>query len=194
MQFEKIDSKIDLLKSEVKERIESVEHSVEEVRANVSKVEERHKQTEIKLGIADGGPGLAEMREYLEYNKQFNINEEKKRIENKSKKELDHIIELKQKMTHRKRNSKSAEKSSVLNGAKRLKLGMRESFKQGDYTTIETENVNRYSLQQINQSNDGRNKFKIPPIKTNHKKFTPKHLGNNVDFVSLEAIEKHNYY
>lgn len=156
----------------------TVENSVEEIKANVIKVEEKQKQTEIKLGNADAGPGLAEMREYLEYNKQFNKNEEKKRIENKSKKELDHMIELKEKMTHRKRNSKSAEKSVMLNGARRLKINMRENLKQGDYTTIETENVNRYSFQQINLSNDGRNKFKIPPIKTSHKKFTPKHLGN----------------
>ena len=64
------------------------------------------------------------MRDYLDYNKEYNKKEQQKRIELKSKKELDNMIMLNEKMvSFRNRESKSVEKSAITSkGYKRINL------------------------------------------------------------------------
>ena len=175
-----MDSKFDLLQSEVKEKFVTIETEIGTVKENVTKIEEKQKETETKFAMSENSiphlSMLGEMKDYLEYNKQYNKNEERKRIEKKSKKELDELIHLNDKISFRKRNSKSAEKNAFIRGTKKLRLLNREQANDCNYTTVDHDSSVRCSLQQIRHGKDGRNFFKIPPIKTNLKKFTPKNL------------------
>ena len=156
-QYQKIDSKIDLLKSEVKEKLQNFETEISSVKDNVSKIEEKQKTTDeylgipsvtrsgviggensssiniliinnLNVGISDKTIGnyqtLEDMRDYLDYNKEYNKKEQQKRIELKSKKELDNMIMLNEKMaSFRNRESKSVEKSAITSkGYKRINL------------------------------------------------------------------------
>jgi hypothetical protein len=191
---DKIDSEFDIFKSEVKGKIDSIEDKIDAVEESVSKIGEKQKEAETTINqLSDkkiaGVNMLDDMKHYLEYNKQYNEDEKRRRIEKKSKKELDELINLHERISFRKRNSKSAEKSVIFKSGKRIRLATREANQNSNYTTFGQESKIRNSFQQIKYAKDGRNSFKIPPIKTSHKKFTPKNFPN-VDFISLADIDR----
>lgn len=66
-----IESKVDLLHSEVKEKITTMETKIEHVEEHVEKIKIRQRSTEQKLGIDEDGSmeNLDAMREYLDYNR-----------------------------------------------------------------------------------------------------------------------------
>lgn len=195
--FEQIDTKFDMFECQVKDKFENIETKVTTVEQNVTKIEEKQKETNSILGFSPNKPlssdKMGDMKNFLEYNKQYNKNEERKRIEKKSKKELDQMINLNERMCFRNRNSKSAEKSTLAQPGKKFKLPQRESDNNCNYTTIEKDNVIRHSMQHIKYKKEGKNTFKIPPIKSIQKKYTPKNLGSNVEFISLEPIENQSF-
>ena len=132
-----MDSKIDILQTEVEERFNSVKNVVETVKKEVDKIDEKQKQTDRKLSSNESNAKLQDMKNYLSYNKEYNRSVEKERIQKKSKQELDHMVKLNEKINFRKRNSKSAEKNKVTKRMQKLKLTMRDTFNETNYSTIE---------------------------------------------------------
>ena len=132
-----MDSKIDILQTEVEEKFNSVKNVVETVKKEVDKIDEKQRQTDRKLSSNESNAKLQDMKNYLSYNKEYNRSVEKERIQKKSKQELDHMVKLNEKINFRKRNSKSAEKNKVTKRMQKLKLTMRDTFNETNYSTIE---------------------------------------------------------
>ena len=141
--FEQIDSKINVLSSEVKEKLESVRNVVDSMKKEVEKIEEKHKETNNTISKSDSINKLQDMKNYLDYNKEYNKSIERERIEKKSKHELDNLILLKEKVHFRKRNSKSAEKynnmnnSSQVHRVKGMKLTSRKTLNDASFSSLE---------------------------------------------------------
>ncbi|CAI2363064.1 unnamed protein product [Moneuplotes crassus] len=211
--FEQIDSKFQDLNSEVNQKIESVNSVVDNVRKEVIKIDQQRRSTEEQNpafveGLAAGSnryqgaygaqdphstktiSQLRDMKNYLEYNKEYNQSIERKRVERKSKAELDSLVIVKERTKIRNKSSKSAEKYSNLpqvHKLKNLKLFKRNDMNQTMFSNASVRARDSLKVKRGDMTHKGR------ALRNSLKKITPKNLASAVEFTSLKAIERNNY-